>query len=540
MPDYLRSFSPPFDSQEYKFEVFPELDSENIVPRLRAGGCPSTSEAITLLQVLAQAKAEVDRYDVEISRLQERRDILRTKIDMAQSLLSPIHKLPLEILSDIFCYHGNNKLGTSVLIPAAKFSSVCLKWYNATLVTPALFSCITITYSDAVNVWDLIVPTLEHLVRRSGHIPLDIDIIREKRLPDATQNDQAIAGVLSLHANHCKTLSLPTTIAEVMTQALPFKRWAILENLAVIGWGYYQDRGWNVLNIFQAAHKLRTVSLLGIDPDNIVIPWSQILHLRVEGLRSGQMAKAIALCPSLLTANFVDIVPTSHQHTQLFHSSMNALFIKSDTRMMENELSSLFQSLTLPSLSSITVASASKTRYGLVYWPCDSFSSLITRSSCTVTILRVEHVVISEMQLKALFQALPSLVALTMHEPERHMLDLNWERFDNSIHPPLITDNLLRLMHIHPSSTGPASSPLLLPCLQMLDFSVRGRHFTDQIFADMVKSRTGRAGPGLASLKSVSLDVMDRCISCDIIDSLSDLEEHGLIVKTRDEMDFCH
>ncbi|KAF9266688.1 hypothetical protein L218DRAFT_857589, partial [Marasmius fiardii PR-910] len=114
---------------------------------------------ITLLerQIVAQglldAETDVNSYQAEIDRLkatimvlETRRDGLKEKMTKYRSLLSPIHRLPPELLGRIFVFFCNKpNCITPIRPPAAiTLSSVCGRWREHATELPRLWSSMTI------------------------------------------------------------------------------------------------------------------------------------------------------------------------------------------------------------------------------------------------------------------------------------------------------------------------------------------------------------------------------------------------------------
>ncbi|KAJ7433891.1 hypothetical protein B0H11DRAFT_1696169, partial [Mycena galericulata] len=92
------------------------------------------------------------RYEVEISRLRAQLETLKSDrgklqgyYDACSSLLSPIRRVPSEILVDIFARarpvsrQAEIRLGKTNSFP---LSWVCLRWYDIVLGTPTLWDTI--------------------------------------------------------------------------------------------------------------------------------------------------------------------------------------------------------------------------------------------------------------------------------------------------------------------------------------------------------------------------------------------------------------
>ncbi|KAJ7700843.1 hypothetical protein B0H17DRAFT_905222, partial [Mycena rosella] len=103
---------------------------------------PEGGEADGILRTIQAIDSEFERYDPEIARiqailasLQTRRRNLKWYQDCCRGVLSPMRKLPPEVLQTIFvCARGSEP----DVIPAV--GQVCRHWRNVAVGTPKLWS----------------------------------------------------------------------------------------------------------------------------------------------------------------------------------------------------------------------------------------------------------------------------------------------------------------------------------------------------------------------------------------------------------------
>ncbi|KAF9255266.1 hypothetical protein L218DRAFT_884536, partial [Marasmius fiardii PR-910] len=121
----------------------------------------SSSERSIISQFLNDAEKELKEYQTEINRLnatilslENKRDRLRSRITNYRSLLSPIHRLPPEILTNILAYGcgATEHLVYMVLPSVVSFSMVCGRWRELALSTPSLWSNIAIDLESWIGV----------------------------------------------------------------------------------------------------------------------------------------------------------------------------------------------------------------------------------------------------------------------------------------------------------------------------------------------------------------------------------------------------
>ena len=137
-----------------------EFRDFNLVQKLRSGHYPTeTGEKWKLSHLLFSAEQELVQYDVEIARLQSQINSLQNekkglegRISFSQSLLSPIRKVPREVLTEIFewlnvldsvrtrrdegIYIRDQKVESAVL----NVGHVCAYWRNILHSTDSIWS----------------------------------------------------------------------------------------------------------------------------------------------------------------------------------------------------------------------------------------------------------------------------------------------------------------------------------------------------------------------------------------------------------------
>ncbi|THU75404.1 hypothetical protein K435DRAFT_617605, partial [Dendrothele bispora CBS 962.96] len=93
--------------------------------------------------LLRAPEQELMQIDAEIAKLQSRRVILDTFVTAHRALLSPVRRIPNEILAEIFVtslpYSSFYHCPTSVDTTPLKFMSVCKNWRRVALSTPELW-----------------------------------------------------------------------------------------------------------------------------------------------------------------------------------------------------------------------------------------------------------------------------------------------------------------------------------------------------------------------------------------------------------------
>ncbi|KIM39579.1 hypothetical protein M413DRAFT_415564, partial [Hebeloma cylindrosporum] len=108
---------------------------------------PSDSDVQLIGAYLVQPLSEVTQLDLEISRLQAKRNDIYARIQPYQALLSPIRRLPLDIMENIFlcCLPTQRNPAMSTLEAPLKLGRICSSWRSFAYSCPRLWARIHIS-----------------------------------------------------------------------------------------------------------------------------------------------------------------------------------------------------------------------------------------------------------------------------------------------------------------------------------------------------------------------------------------------------------
>ncbi|KAE9402758.1 hypothetical protein BT96DRAFT_539069 [Gymnopus androsaceus JB14] len=185
----------------------------------------------------------------------------------------------------------------------------------------------------------------------------------------------------------------------------------------------------------------------------------------------------------------------------------------------------LIESLTLPSLSDLTFINRVPARFA-VGWPGYSIKLLLARSHCTITVLSLCQMSLSDKEAVALLEQVPFVKDLTIHEHRNPASDQDCP----------LTKALVQSLHGFTRTALHTSCQPLLPHLTSLSLVVReADKFDDLAFVEMISSRwlphwdpEYAVEVGLACLQSVELVFYNRQEDLTAFSSLMHLEKAGL------------
>ncbi|KAF5356367.1 hypothetical protein D9758_009526 [Tetrapyrgos nigripes] len=493
-----------------------DIDLQSSRDRIRSPGSPTSSESSQLSKLISNAAQDLSDYEKDIHSLEnvlldlsKKKEELGRYVDHCKSYLSPIRRLPTEIMGEIFLYYQDlhmsdredrqfrepltRPLYSSPAMTALVLSSVCKLWHTITLATPQLWSRFSLRIRGKCG-------SLSHLLEiylsRSKQHPLTFDVVVNGDGP----NSNTIIRLLSAHSHRWFFASCDGRCPGLNMQPdLP-----LLQSLEM----QYEDA--DSLNAFASARTLRTVSVVGISRFlHSNLPWDQIQFLRALELSTGDVGlpryvwELAQKCPALrsLELDFDDYPP--HEPAG-FTSSVHLGKLESLCLRYVNwcDFCELFSVSTLPSLRKLSLyAFTDEGSEGLEEPTLDiaAFSSFISRSQCSISILRLENLQRSTVQLACgMLQHIPTLTELIVEEV------LTWRRDDP---PPMTT--LFATLCVCPSPVEidrqAGEIKPALPLLRRLIMEVNAEQFEVCRFVDMVESRGMLAGGCLGILKSVRL-----------------------------------
>lgn len=432
---------------------------------------------------------------------------------------SLIHRLPTEILRQIFIAHGTTNDITTLRgtrVPAFKIASICSYWRSLAFVTTNLWntiSLVVITAGPNVRWHSKNYPLVQRLVDLSGNSPLYINIkISGVEIPP-------IVCLLCDQSHRWQTLSLfCSTLSHFQ-----FINSLSLDSLQIFRF---------TLNfmLFDSYHikapKLHTVSLSLLPtwhkPILPSLPWKQITDLTIKAGYAFQIHKALSQMPNISKLNirvYPDSLDNSYYQTSIT-SNLTSLTVLFSHAIEEKGLQHFFDSLLLPRLAFLALVSEpyAGNKDGEL-WSRTHLPSLLTRSSAVLTSFTLGNTLIDTTDLIHLLHLMPKLTTLALSEPPEGKLMIN----------------RVFLLSLVPKSDSDSNSQELVPSLESLSLKISHRStlssdsFNMTTFRDLIISRS--------NLKSVELKTSHDSLSLDsdILRSLIDIRMKGVALRIKDK-----
>ncbi|KAJ7596362.1 hypothetical protein C8J56DRAFT_917279 [Mycena floridula] len=505
----------------------PQQDWADLRNLLRRNCSPSSCNAAQLLQ---EAEEDILRCDTEIKRKKAELIALENQQKMRQkhvlgyrSLLSPIRKTPVEVLSHIFALTNaenqvaltsDRQLKLTITIPGLQLAGVCTHWSQVALTTKQLWSNIGLKVAIFDGEFDFgaytarAVKVVQVLLNRANNHPLDVTL----EYGVGSDNPMIPALVQMLHlladkSRQWRTLKMNSYLytATELQRFLLVKgggnHLPILESIDILFDGNDADEP---IIIFQEALNLRSAIIHDADDvqDIVVLPWNQIEILDIDDSRSSWIAKCVEATMLRVSLRLFGLDETLECITL---PKLECLKVTAFSR------SGFLDKLTLPSLNSISL-DLNQTSPPSIF--TSGLISLVSRSSCTLTELSWRSSsFISFKDWISLLHAIPSLQKLVVRGPlARDSLFIS-DRFFASLED---------------------SSPVLLPNLETLDIVTE---VSPDVAVKAIQSRwTSNDGSyyDTVCLKAVRLDLPKQTDVYKALKPLEYLRAAGLKVQVRD------
>ncbi|KAF7336944.1 F-box domain-containing protein [Mycena venus] len=353
-----------------------------------------------------------------------------------------IHRLPIEILSEIFLHCSTKQDGCKPRLVA----TVCRRWRHVALSTSQLWCNIHLN-AETIEVESLR-SLLVLQLQRSGQVPLSI-VFREPR--DTASTLQLLLTV-SQRWQSLDLLILTASQHELIrtsTSLFPVLKKLTLRNVTSFELG----------NLFRPLPLLEELVLDWLEcPLPSTLPWTRITKCDIYGCSSEEVLNVLHSAPSIVNLSLYDCHVDNKDLTTIT-SAIRSLTISHCTSGFAR---SFLNHLTVPNLQELVLD---------LFRDINALTSLLTRSSSPIARLILTSVDVSEQEL---------IATLHLTDTLDH-LEINWP---SDVH----SNTLMEALTILPRSRR---APLL-PRLRVLSIT-GGLSCRDDVLLTMLQSRC----PGL-------------------------------------------
>ncbi|KAK7063539.1 hypothetical protein R3P38DRAFT_3724 [Favolaschia claudopus] len=327
---------------------------------------PSDPEILEIRRIVdkgrvhaAYLQSEILRLRHEINELSNERHSIQSKVDRHAAILSPVRRLPAEILITIF--HGTLPSPTSrPAFPTQSpwnVSRVCVLWGSVALSSPELWSHISVHPSRNIPI-----PALYAQLERSKPRLLSINFSCD----GIYANSHALAVLLDNSARWKAVSLLRPPRQTIIRFNNELFQGRLLPELRSLSFKRSDDS--ETCTAFESAPRLTDVRIDG-SHRRVLVPYPQLTRLRVQMPRTpDRLGTALNLTHLTLGKASVTLPPPSY--AQPIHLPVLRFLYIADGHYLESFL--------LPALEDICV------RENVSFLP-----AFITRSPCTLKVLTI-------------------------------------------------------------------------------------------------------------------------------------------------------
>ncbi|KAJ7933927.1 hypothetical protein B0H13DRAFT_686331 [Mycena leptocephala] len=527
--------------------------SSPFAAQLGTNYCPRHEELAQIKALLIEPSLRLKCLDDGIASMQKtidkltkERDSLNAYVEAHKALISPIRRLPLDIIGEIFmaCIPTHRNCVMSADEAPVILGRICSSWRTISLSTPRLWSTLHIVeptrpYSSSPGLYEAkIVQRLEVAnawLRRSGTCPLSISF--ESNLGDMTppltpslspsSNTNLFLNVLVPFAHRWQSIRLVTSQLALETfSRLTEKDVPLLEHLKIVQRSDHRDNNsrWCLSGILGGSSLVKfSFSGSNIVTSDLPLRWNQLTTLSLLGPTWGGghaqtsevILELLSRCSQLQVCKLlVHDSPEGYLPDSIVECPVLRSFALHGAGSTLYSSGRLLSRLSLPDLRDFTLH-GSMGPYGPTE-PHGSVSTVDSPLSSLVPSTRLESIRIdsdlfSKSSLMDFLRSLPPTVR-NLHLTE---MTRTWRPYGVDVEETF-DDDVLGALSVSPDH------PSLCPALQELEIS-HCRNISDEALLHFIISR-------IPTLKRVVAQ-FDREKQIDILPGLQSFVDDGLKVS---------
>ncbi|KAJ7627800.1 hypothetical protein DFH06DRAFT_1227184 [Mycena polygramma] len=301
-----------------------------------------------------------------LDELTQKRDALNIFVDAHLSLVSPVRRLPEDIVREIFmaCMPASSNAGLGVKEAPLLLCRICSGWRHLALATPELWSSLHIVVSRR-STGEGLAATAKCWLSRSGMLTLSISLASNCTRVYFPHISRLLAG-LAEFSMRWESIDISLRSFDPL-DALSHLRPDNVPMLKRASFGRREHGGMALSSSslpFLTTTSLRNVSIAGEDdPSLLQLPWTQLTHLMLggqPGLSQPSISGILAVlrrCTQLQTFQLqlsnaegrfsINVDPVTHPN-------LRQLEVSTDTDY--RRLSALFTKMLLPNLQSLKLS----------------------------------------------------------------------------------------------------------------------------------------------------------------------------------------
>ncbi|KAJ7593373.1 hypothetical protein C8J56DRAFT_1045833 [Mycena floridula] len=448
--------------------------------------------------VLERLENDISAHNMALRRLTSQRDQVMISLEEYNIVLSPIRRLPVEVLGEIFlrCLPDHLFIIPSPRSAPLLLGQICRSWRALNLNMPRMWSSISIKISvDATVIKRSVDPSLIELwLQRSTLFPLSFRITENLTSEELDQASNSITTADVLvpfipHYSRWQTIRLDSTDWRIksglhqLPRALPPP---LLQNLTVARDYWIQEDVEN-LRILLSAPGLQELTWRcrhsRLDPIS-VIPLASMTSLWLDGfVVLEQFRFTLEKCPSLVSCHFAVLSDKPDEYRPILLPRLTSLDLT-----VSGKLEIVLDGVTTPALKSLKLAkSIPATTPDGRFWHVEKVAKLV-KSATNLEIIELVNSDVVAGEFIELLRLIPTLRELAISGDGDY----------------LTMDVLDALTHRHGLTNAEGEHLCCLcPKLKCIKLWSPSLSAPDGRFADMVESRSHKCGGCIEALTMI-------------------------------------
>ncbi|CAK5270549.1 unnamed protein product [Mycena citricolor] len=308
--------------------AFPSIFTD----KLGTNYAPNDQESSQIRDLLLVPSAKIAQIDLEIAALSVRRSELARLVAAHTALLSPIRRLPPDVLREIFlwCLPTSHHPTMSVRHAPLLLGRVCGLWREVALATPRLWARVHIVEprmdTASQRLVDGCLQLTEMWLARSGVLPLEISFHRSPPRPrgpailsqfpggggvvggggggagSAVKEPSAGCSVFMDTVLGVKTRWKNLVLSGCTQSPLPVSACDVprLESLEIAEFCVTGEQPAASHAVFSAPNLRKLTLATRLDPTTLPIPWAQLTSLHLAPIYSQNLEQAWSLSSSMV------------------------------------------------------------------------------------------------------------------------------------------------------------------------------------------------------------------------------------------------
>ncbi|EDQ98811.1 uncharacterized protein LACBIDRAFT_335634 [Laccaria bicolor S238N-H82] len=367
-----------------------------------------------------EIKREIEEGQLHLQWLLEQRKTISEQLDLHRDQVSPIRKVPPEIIRILFLLWASDRhfLRSPTHVSQNVLTGVCVSWKNIALGMPELWSSILVEIRDGVFYPDK--RTVEMWIERSGSSALSFSIEERDssfhsshagvdQIPPTMPHDNTnsehpagspVAPMLDLFIPHHSRwqrvclryndaspdlLGIACLPIPMNTVTYPFLEEVCLDK----GYWWAQEDLEHIKSMMVSAPRLHSVTWLSEKSYKMLaLPWKQLTHFNSQGpiATMNEGLRVLAICPHLKSLEltlFLPMFPVVDDDDPFVHNTLERLHLRT-----AGNLAVLIDKVTLPALKDLSLSelhgASPNPPIQLGRWPQSQFLAFLLRSGCTI------------------------------------------------------------------------------------------------------------------------------------------------------------